>query len=215
MKKIRVFFPFLFLLFFSCNSTNYWKVRMDIPRQPAVNLDDYEEIILTNFLVKKKAEDFDLNREIVDYFQFELKQQMKKKVNHQQVSAAKEEDFENPDFWKRFASSQNALIFTGSSGYTKEVRKALLKERTGGFQSSQKAKLEARKFYSLQLDVFLIEAKSGKVLYQRELKETGNYKNPNQTAYFAFFDLIKESREKIFRQLLGKELLQERYLIKE
>lgn len=215
MKKIKFFLPFLCLLFFSCTSTSYWKVKMDIPRQPVVNLDGYKEIVIANFLVEEKAEDFDLNKEIVDYFQFEFKQQMKKKVNYKELSVAQKEDFENQDFWKNLNYPQETLIFTGTAGYTKEVRKALLKEKQGGFQSTQKAKLESRKFYSLRLDVYIIEAQSGKVLYQREFKETGSYENPNQTAYFAFFDLIKESREKIFRQLLGKELLQERYLIKE
>lgn len=215
MKKIKYLFPFLCLLFFSCTSTNYWKVKMDMPRQPAINLDVYKDILITNFLIEKKSEDFNLNKEIIDYFQFEFEQETKKNVNHKDVSVSKKEDFKNSEFWKSFSSSPGTLIFTGTAGYTKEVRKALLKKKQGGFRSSQEAQLEARKFYSLRLDAYIIEAQSGKILYKKEMKLSQSYKNPNQTAYFAFFDLIKKSRDQIFRQLLGKELLQQRYLIKE
>jgi hypothetical protein len=61
--------------------------------------------------------------------------------------------------------------------------------------------------------IHLIDAKAGDVLYQKKFKETQSYSYPNQTAYLAFFDLISEIKAKLFRELMGGEKLQERYLI--
>jgi hypothetical protein len=59
----------------------------------------------------------------------------------------------------------------------------------------------------------MIDAKTGEILYTRNFKQTKHYINPNQTAYFAFFDLIQIVKTKLFQAFLGEELLQERYLL--
>lgn len=213
MKKNKFFLPLLFLLIFSCNSTNYWELKLDLPRQPAFNLDEYKEIVITNFLINNPSEDFDLNQELVDYFKFQLKQNLELDVSFKDISVNDNQNFSDKNFWKKIPNLNNVLLFTGTAGYNKEIRKALLRKKESGPPFSQEPKLVERKFYSLLLTVYIIDPATGEILYQRELKQTKDYENPNQTAYFAFFDLVKQAKDNIFRQLLGKELLQERYLI--
>ncbi|MCK4429779.1 MAG: hypothetical protein KAW19_00605, partial [Candidatus Aminicenantes bacterium] len=66
----------------------------------------------------------------------------------------------------------------------------------------------------LNIDIYIIEAQSGKTLYKRNFKETKSYKNPNQTAFFAFFDLMQSVKDKLLRNLFGESRIQERYIIK-
>ena len=104
---------------------------------------------------------------------------------------------------------------TGSAEYTEETRKALLKKAKKRYEDPfpSQSRLEERKFFTLNVNLFLIDAQSGDALYKREFKETKAYDNPNQTAYFAFFDLVQQVKEKLLRTVLGAEQLQERYLI--
>lgn len=216
MKKNRLFLIVLLLALYSCSSSEYWKLKIELPGKAAFNLDPFKEILITNFLVKKEAKDFSLNKELKDYFAFEFKQNIKKKVSLKEVSLDKEELFENEEFWKNLSQgATDTLLFAGSVQYMEETRKALLKKEKKRFEDPfpEQTRLAQRKFYTLEADLYFIDAHSGKTLYKRTYKETQSYKNPNQTAYFAFFDLLQTLKDKLLRNLLGTEQVQERYLI--
>ena len=68
MKKAKAAFLISLLFLLSCNSSNYWKMRIEIPGDSILNLENFKEIVITDFLIKKETKDFDLNKEIVDYF---------------------------------------------------------------------------------------------------------------------------------------------------
>ncbi len=128
----------------------------------------------------------------------------------------KEEVFKNEDFWKNLsADKEKILLLTGSIQYKEEVRKAVLGRRNKDSEDPFQAEktLTVQRFYLLNLDLYLIDGKTGKALYKKSFKESRSYKNPEQTAYFAFFDLIKVVKEKLFRDLLGERKIQLRYLI--
>ena len=190
-----------------------------MPRETVLNLNQFEEIILTNFWIKKQTKDINLSQEIIDYFHFALEKNFKGKITSKEIPFSQDNIFNNPSFWKETnLSSKKALFFTGIASYGEEVRKAILEERRSDrFESPFPAekKLVERKFYNLNLDIYLIDSQSGEIVYKRSFKESRGYRNPNQTAYFAFFDLIQNVKNKLFRNILGGKIIEERYLISE
>lgn len=217
MKKNKFCFLVFGLLFTAaCVSNEQWKLRIEVPRQIGLNLNAYDEVIVTSFLVKKDPGDFDLNKEIVDYFSYEIGLKLDKKTSSQEAALSGEDVFNNSQYWASlFPEHKTAVLLTGSVSYEEEVRKALVKQEKKRFEDPFPAEktLAKRIFYTLTLDLFMIDNQTGDVLYKKNFKETRSYKNPNQTAYFAFFDLIQDVRDKLFGTLLGGERVQQRYLI--
>ena len=206
-----------FFLLFSCGTGEHVRVRIEMPRKSPINLQDFEEITITNFLVKKEAKDFDLNKELTEYFAVELEQKIKNKITNTEVALPNEEVFQDKTYWQNvLPDKKGALFFTGSLEYTEEIRKAIKSASKRRFEEPfpEESRIEQRKFYSLSLDLYLIDTQTGEALYKRTFKESKAYKNPNQTAYFAFFDMMLSVRDKLFRQIAGGEQIQERYLIK-
>lgn len=205
------------LVLYSCSSGGqYWRVRVEMPRPVSFELERFDEMVVTDFLVLKKRSDFDLNKETTDYFTFEFDKNIQIPVSRADVAPAGQETFEQTDFWKDIPTdNKDAIIFTGTIDYRSEVRKALVDREKRQFEDPfpERTGLEERKFFTLFFNLYLIDSKTGKTLYQKNFKETRNYKNPNQTAYFAYFDLIQSVKDKLFQTFLGEELLQERYLI--
>lgn len=216
MKKIKIALLLALLLSFSCASSDYWKLKIEVPERAVLNLDQFSEIVITNFLIKEERKDFDLNQELVDYFSFEIGQKFKGKISSKKISFEKEEPFKNEDFWKNLLPDlKEAIFITGSAQYTEEIRKAILEKKRARFEEpfvSERA-LAERRFYTLNLNLYIIDAKTGKALYERDFKESKGYENPKQRAPFAFFDLIQRVKSKFLRNILGETRIQERYLI--
>lgn len=217
MRKNKVLcLGFCLLLAASCTSNEQWKLRIEVPGRVGLNLNAYGEVLVTDFLVKKDSGDFDINKEIGDYFSYELGLKLDKKASSREAALSGEDIFNDPQFWKSlFPEHKEAVLFTGTVSYEEEVRKALVKQEKKRFEDPFPAEktLAKRTFYTLNLNLYLIDNQTGAVIYQKDFKETRAYKNPNQTAYFAFFDLIQEVRDKLFDTLLGGERVQQRYLI--
>lgn len=200
----------------ACSGGRHWKVRVEMPRAIVFELERFQELIITDFLVKTERKDMDLNKEIVEYLSFEFGQNIAAPVSTKEIELASEDIFEDKSFWKDLPTElDEAIILTGSVEYKSEIRKALVDEEKRQFQDPfpRKSGLEERRFYTLFFDLHMIDAKTGEILYTRNFKQTKHYVNPNQTAYFAFFDLIQIVKTKLFQAFLGDELLQERYLI--
>jgi UDP-N-acetylglucosamine:LPS N-acetylglucosamine transferase len=216
MKKIKIVLILALLFSFSCASNNYWKLKIEIPGKTSFNLDQYNEVVITSFLIKEETKDFDLNQELIDYFSFEIGQNFNGKVSIKEITF-EEEPFKNEAFWKNLLPAQKkAILFTGGAQYTEEIRKAILEKQKERFEDpfvSKKRGLAERRFYTLNLDLYIIDAKTGKALYMNNFKESKGYENPKQTAPFAFFDLIQRVKAKFFRNILAEPSIQERYLI--
>lgn len=216
MKKSSIIILLSLFVLSSCVTNEYWKLRVEIPRKTVFDLTAYEKISVTPFLIKSQAGDFDLNKELVEYFTTELKRKTESTISTQEIGVDEEDLFSSAEFWQgQSGESEGKLFLTGSAEYTEETRKALLKKAKKRYEDPfpTESRLEERKFYTLNLALYLIDAQTGKPLYEREFKETKAYQNPNQTAYFAFFDLILQVRDKLLRAVLGTEQIQERYLI--
>lgn len=204
------------LYFISCSTSSYLKIKIAIPEKTALEIDQFNKIVITNFLIKEKTKKFDLNQELVKYFTSEIEIVLKGKTLSKKISLEKEELFNNKEFWKKlFPDLKGAVLLTGSAQYSEEIRKAIL-ETKKEYSEDPFAKgktFEERRFYTLNLDLYLIDAKTGDTLYKRSFKESKGYKNPNQTAYFAFFELIQRVKEKFFSIILRGKKIQDRYLI--
>jgi len=216
IKKIKFTLLLVLLFFFSCTSSSYLKLRVEIPRRTAFNLEQFSEIVITNFFIKKRTKKFDLNQELVNYFASEIEREFKGKTSSKTISLEKEEVFSDKEFWKNLSLDlKGAVLLTGSAQYSEEIRKAISETKKDYSEDlSSKGKImEERRFYTLSLNLCLIDAKTGEALYKRSFKESKGYKNPNQTAPFAFFELIQIVKGKFFRNILGGTKIQERYLI--
>lgn len=219
MKKNNKYFYLLilFLLWsYSCSSSSYFKLKIEMPFESNVPISEFDEVIVTDFYLLNQVDDFDLNQELVGYLSSEIGMQVSADVKTTAVEIKDEAALENEEFWQNLAlSTEKAILISGSVEYSHETRKALIgkekKQFEDPFPSSRE--LTARKFYTLTLDLYLIDSETGKTLFNQEFKETKSYSNPNQTSYFAFFDLTYMVKEKLFRILFGSERVQERYLI--
>ncbi len=216
MKIIKIVLVLTILFSFSCASNGFLKLRVEVPGKTSFNLNQYNEVVITNFLIKEETKGFNLNQELVDYFSFEVGQNFKGKVSRKEITF-EEEPFKNEAFWKNLLPGRKeAILFTGDAQYTVEIRKTISQKRKGRFEDpfdSKKRSMVERRFYTLNLDLYIIDVKTGKALYQRNFKESKTYENPNQTAPFAFFELIQKVKAKFFRNILSEASFQERYLI--
>lgn len=216
MKKNSLVLLLCLVVLSSCVTTEYWKMKIEIPRRTELDIEAFDSIIITPFLVDKEFEEFDLNKEIIAFFEAMLKRKTKNSITTRVVPLENEAQFESPDFWKNQESDgKNTLFLTGTAQYSSETRKALLKKAKKRYEDPfpAEARLEARHFFNFNMTIFLIDAKSGEPVFKREYKETINYNNPNQTSYYAFFDLIQQIQEKLLRSVLGLAQVQERYLV--
>lgn len=213
-KSILILFLFFFV---SCSSVEYFKVNVEVPGKPAFDINQFDEIIITDFFMKKEREDFDLNQELINYFTTQMKQNFKAEVSSRRVSLSDEEVFKDKAFWKNIQrDSQETVLFTGTVDYIEEVRKAIIQTKKKSDERFQRDKaITERRFYTLNLNFYMIDAQTGEVLYTKAFKETRGYKNPNQTAAFAFFDLADSVKAKFFVSVLGTVKTQQRYLIKD
>ncbi len=217
MKKNKAIFILLLFFFVSCSSVNYFKVNLEVPGKPVFDINQFDEIIVTDFFIKNETKDFDLNQELVNYFETQMKQNFKAKVSARRVSLSDEELFKDKSFWKNIQpDSQETVLFTGTVDYLEEVRKAIVQIKKKADATFQRDKaIEERRFYTLTLVFYMIDAQTGEILYTKDFKETQGYRNPNQTAAFAFFDLADTVRSKFFSNVLGAVKIQQRYLIKD
>ncbi|MFC2163666.1 hypothetical protein ACFLT2_01565 [Acidobacteriota bacterium] len=216
LKNSKVIFLLCMLVLCACSGGRHWKVRVEMPRAISFELERFQELVITDFLIKSERKDMDINKEMVEYFSFEFGQNIAAPVSTKEINFADEDIFEDEIFWKDLPTElEEAIILTGSVEYKSEIRKALVDEEKRQFEDPfpQQSGLEERKFYTLLFDLYMIDAKTGKILYTRNFKQTKHYINPNQTAYFAFFDLMLLVKNKLFQAFLGEELLQERYLL--
>lgn len=220
MKKRRknsLILSLAFLFFISCSTGEHLRLRIEMPRKAPINLEDFKEITVTNFLVKEDAKEFDLNKELTEYFSTELDQKLGKKISSTEIPIETEDVFQDVSFWQNMSpADKGTLLFTGSLEYTEEIRKSIKSTEKRRFKQPfpEESRIEERRFYTLSLHLYLIDTQSGEALYERTFKESKAYKNPNQTSYFAFYDMMLIVRDKLFRQILGEEQVQERYLIK-
>ncbi|MBN1223377.1 MAG: hypothetical protein JXB23_09010 [Candidatus Aminicenantes bacterium] len=216
LKRNRLFLLLMLVALCSCSGGRHWKLKIEMPRSKSFELEKFRELIITDFFIKKERSDMDINKEMLEYLVFEFGKNSDILVSTRDLELADEDIFNNKEFWMAIPTeSDSTILLTGSVEYKSEIRKALVDEEKRQFEDPfpRDTGLEQRQFFTLFFHLYLIDAKTGETLYTRNFKETKNYINPNQTAYFAFFDLLQIVKTKLFRAFLGDDQIQERYLI--
>ncbi len=217
MKKNKAILILLLFFLLSCSSVSYFRVNVEVPGKPLFDINRFDEIIVTDFFIQRETEDFNLNEELVNYFTTQMKQSFDAEVSSRRVSLSDEELFNDKAYWKNLQTDpRETVFFTGTVDYLEEVRKAIIQTKKKADDTFQRDKaVEERRFYTLTINFYMIDAQTGEVLYTKSLKETRAYNNPNQTAAFAFFDLADVVKSKFFSSVLGTVKTQQRYLIKD
>ena len=200
----------------ACRPESTTKIRVDMPRPASIDMNAFQEIVITDFIIENEKPSFDLNQELVDYFSEEFRVQTQKEIQHLKDVAVDQEKFKDPDFWKQFKNNEKKrLIMAGTASYQQETRKALIGKDKRPFEDPfpEQKRLMERNFFNIKLDLYFIDSETGKIVYQPQYDEKNALPNPNQSSEFAFYDLIIQIKDKLFRQLFGLEKVQERYLI--
>ena len=119
MKKMKkIFSSFLLLLlflisFYSCSSSSYVKLKIEMPFTASVPMNEFDEIIVTNFLLLNDVGDFDLNQELIQYLSSEIGVEVNTEVKTTSAAIEDETSFENEEFWQSLdLSSQKALLLS-------------------------------------------------------------------------------------------------------
>lgn len=200
----------------ACSSGNYQKIRIELPVPQETNLSEFRHIVMTSFFLKNEISDFDANQEMLEFLPFELGMGLEKDVSTLEAIPSGEEVFEDRDFWKTLVQNpESTLVITGSLEYKSETRKALIGKERKQFDDPfpNRSRLATRKFFTLSMTLYFINAATGEQVFKRDFKETQGSDNPNQTAQFAFTDLLHDIKDKLLRRVAGGERVQERYLI--
>jgi hypothetical protein len=219
MKRLKNSWWLILILLFTqacASSDEYNRVRIRIPRRAEVRLAEFDGIVITDFLMKSEFDDFDLSYELKEYFAGEIEIEVDKSVSRESIAVPDEESFQDKEFWKTLPlKNAKSVIFSGTADYSQETRKALISKDKQEFEDPfpSQERLATRKFYTLKMNIRIINAETGEVTYTQDFKESKSYTNPNQTAYFALFDLAFLVKEKLFREIMGGERFQQRYLI--
>jgi len=219
MKRLKNSWWLILILLFTqacASSDEYNRVRIRIPRRAEVRLAEFDGIVITDFLMNNEFDDFDLSYELKEYFAGEIEVEVDESVIRESITVPNEESFQDKEFWKTLPlKNAKSVIFSGTAEYSQETRKALISKDKQEFEDPfpSQERLATRKFYTLEMNIRIINAETGEVTYTQDFKESKSYTNPNQTAYFALFDLAFLVKEKLFREIMGGERFQQRYLI--
>jgi hypothetical protein len=204
----------LLLLLASCGGETTRKVRLEIPAYSTFHADEFQSVVITDFLIVNAPEGFDLNHELAVFFVPEFERKLGLPVTLPRLLPESEESIRRPAFWQAFApGSPRRLYITGKAGLDREIRKSILGEVPGEDPFSPQRKVAERTVFSLSLHLFLIRGDSGEVLLDRDFKETKTYAQPSQRTDFAFYDLAIRIKDKLFRRILEEGRIQERYLL--
>jgi hypothetical protein len=124
MKKINIILILTILLSTSCAADKYLKLRMEVPYKTMFDLGQFSEVVVTNFLIKEETEDLDLNKELVDYFSFEIGQNFEGEISSEKITFDEEEPFKNEAFWKNLLPDQTREKLFFSPAVLNTLRKS-------------------------------------------------------------------------------------------
>jgi hypothetical protein len=214
VKRNSLALLLLLLLLMSCGGESYRKVRLEIPTYSLLHPDEFQEVFLTDFLIVNTPEGFDLNRELAAFFVPEIERRLGLPVSAQPIPLENEESIGKPDFWQALDPGPSRRLYvTGKAELTREIRKSILGEVPGEDPFTPQRKVAERTLFSLSLHLFLIQGDNGKILLDRDFKESKTYASPEQRTDFAFHDLAQRIKNKFFRLISNEERIQERYLL--
>ncbi|OGD12623.1 MAG: hypothetical protein A2Y86_09800 [Candidatus Aminicenantes bacterium RBG_13_62_12] len=194
------------------------QVLLDIPSPAAVRPDQTEAVLLTNFWLPQEVKGLDLGRELAEFWAAELAVPFKMPVAEREVKFDREDIFSDESFWKELAGGRpKSLILTGRAGFSQETHKVLREVDKGsvGESFTREKTWAVRLSFTLETHLYFIAGETGRIVKDKEFKETMTTSNPKQSVLFALHDLLLQLKMKVFRDAFGASRLQERYLLRQ
>lgn len=199
-----------------CGGDALRRVKVEIPSASTLRLAADHDLLLAGFLVDKTPAGFDLGAELGNYLTAELGNKLPGRVNRVTPAWPGEALPEDKAFWSGLGGGRaGALILAGRTGYVQEVRKTIsdVEGPSDGPWETVKPSLAERRIFTLTIDLVLVRASDGEIVYRREFKETRTTNNVKLPAEYAFFELANRFKTKFFGNVLGDERLQDRILL--
>lgn len=200
----------------ACRSTSPVPVRVEMPGISPFPSGSFTAVIVTNFRNDAPISGFDAGLELQAYLAAEIGSVFKGRVSRLTLPSDIAAGNAGPSFWKDAGAGRDrAVILTGSLSLASQLRKALKGQRVPRdrpFKAAARGLFE-RLHWTLCVDVFLISAASGEVLFQRTLREERDYSDIEKPAEFAFSELSARLRARLFPILLGTSTIEPRTLL--
>ena len=174
---------------------------------PAVVPERLSELLVPDFAETRPVPDLALGRAIAEDLAAGMRGVFKGKVTRLSVPPAPKASALDAGYWKAAAAGHtSAAILFGTAGLSERAQKALLEEdlpKDGPFRLEGHG-LAERKLFVLTLDLALIDAATGEVLWKNEFKETRVYAFSGEAAEFALADFLPVLRTRLFPLLFGR-----------
>ncbi len=202
----------------ACLSEAEVKIKADFPRYTVINLNQFPELYLASFQVDQSPASFELNTELLNYLETELKVRYSGRLQRLEVIWPEESYPEDQAFWKNmFGHTQSGPVLTGRVSFKQEKRKTLgsryYREIDGPFNLNRPA-LEERLVSTLTVNFYLVQPETGQILFNKKYQENRVVENRQESPAISFYELILIIKNKFFGAVLGTELSEERYLLR-
>ncbi len=201
----------------ACVSHPPVQVKVEMPGVPVFPPGLFSEFVVTDFRDDAPSPDFALGREIQGYFAAELGRAFKGQVSRMELSPDGQAAAGGPEFWKHAGEGRRQAAFlTGSAGLVGQTRKALEKKKLpvdGPFNVDRRGLIELRR-WTLSVDLSVISAATGEVLYTKTFREERDYNELDKPAEFAFAELADRIRARLFSVLFAAPTVEERTLLR-
>lgn len=230
--KYKIFTIFLIIIysFLSfCSGQRSTEITIVIPMKAKFDTKNYKYLYLTSFPVKKiyqvdKNISFDPNEEIRSRLKNELSNLSDLKIQDIKINEMNEPEsfekiIEDKEYWKNLdiSDKENSLIFTGliefsnkdATGYfPREVTDA----RTGITRTVNVR--EQRLEVSLGINIYIISASSGEILYKENFKETSTFAEVSSVSLSMFYILFDKLAPKLFNIVAPYNVKGTRFLLR-
>ena len=201
----------------ACLPTSPVRVKVEMPGVSPFPADFFREVIVTNFRDDAPSPEFDLGRELQDYLASELGRSFKGTVSRMTVAWDDGGALKDAAYWRQAAGGRERAIFlAGSARLVGLTRKALQNAKLpmdGPFHFDRRGLVELR-HYAFSVDIALISAATGELLYDKKFLEERDFIDLEKTPDIAFPELADRFRGRLFPVLLGTSTVEERALLR-
>jgi hypothetical protein len=183
------------------------RAQVESPPAPSAGpLNSYETVVV-DFEAVEAVPDLDLGRSVSEYLETELRREFKGTVSRRVTGRDPAGTGDDKDRWASAgAGLKRAVFLVGTAGLRAQAQKALFEPgipADGPFHLENRG-LAERKRFTLAVDCSLIDASSRLVILKKIIKETRTYRDIQQTAEFALFDLLPALKARLFPTLFGR-----------
>jgi len=199
-KWLFIFFGIIFL--FSCGAVDHKRIR--IKTAPVLDINKFEKVFISDFLIKSKSAQEGLNKEIKKSIKEELSISYEKPIEYlENIKIKDKESIDNHEIWKN-NTPVNSAVLTGIINIAGKERYKIVKGE------DDKNRLQNVKILNVSIDYFLISGDSGKVVFDYNYKkEWREFKERDEVILSRSVSI---ANDRLISRLVKKEVQAFRYL---